>query len=128
MVAEVAGWDGKKDERGRRFLSDLKDTMTIYNDGPRKHVIEEIRNKLVIFNALPDSEEYRKYIVFFVHVREPEEIKKWEEENGAKSLLIMRNEADKIDSNHADRDVYEHLYDYVIGNHSTIEEFGKTAI
>ena len=44
-IARQIGWDGKKDERGRKFLSDLKDAMTDYDDLPRKYVLEEIKNR-----------------------------------------------------------------------------------
>lgn len=35
-IALQAGWDGIKDEAGRRFLSDLKDAMERYKDIPNK--------------------------------------------------------------------------------------------
>ena len=33
-VAELLGWDGEKTPENRRFLSDLKDTLTRWRDVP----------------------------------------------------------------------------------------------
>ena len=36
-LAKEAGWNGTKDERSRKFLSDLKKLCTEYNNLPQKH-------------------------------------------------------------------------------------------
>ena len=39
-LARYLGWDGKKDEKGRKFLSDIKDAV-ILNDIKRIHSMAE---------------------------------------------------------------------------------------
>ena len=46
-IATLIGWNGKKDMRGRRFLSDLKDALSEYNDTPFKRCVEEIQEVIV---------------------------------------------------------------------------------
>ena len=44
IAAPAFGWDGEKDEPGRRFLSDLKAAWTRYNNGPFKELAAKINN------------------------------------------------------------------------------------
>ena len=39
-LAKLSGWDGVKRPRDRKFLSDLKDLLTEWNDVPYKKIIE----------------------------------------------------------------------------------------
>lgn len=39
--AMAAGWDGRKTIEGRRLLSDLKDAMIRYDDGPVRYLIDK---------------------------------------------------------------------------------------
>lgn len=121
------GWDGKKDEKGRKFLSDLKDAMTTYDDLPTKYVIEEIKKRTDLIEK-GGFDTWGHDAIFFVHMREPKEIEKWEKEYGARSLLITRPEVDKEWGNHADDDVYNHKYHYFVDNKWSKEELEKVAI
>ena len=59
----LAGWNGEKDEKSRKFLSDLKELGIEYNDAPFKYIsnmAEEFKNS--------DKQ------IMFVHIREFEEI------------------------------------------------------
>lgn len=114
-LALLLGWDGEKDEKGRKFLSDLKDSLTSYNDLPRRHVLEQIDkiNKVSL-----DSDN----TIFLIVAREPKEIAKWKEENNAKSLFIYRQEVDRSWGNHADDNVSNYDYDYYLNN-SLDEEY-----
>ena len=38
QVAKLCGWDGTKDLKSRKFLSDLKDLLTEYNDAPMNDI------------------------------------------------------------------------------------------
>lgn len=117
--ATLIGWDGVKDDKGRRFLSDLKDAMTLYNDAPfnyMKRKIDEV-----------SSMENNAFVFF--HVREPNEIKKVVDRLGAITLLIERPMV-KSDSftNHADKDVNDYQYDYYAINGGTLTDLKYQAL
>lgn len=63
-IAKLHGWDGVKNKRGRRFLSDLKNAFMEFNDLPNCYIMQEY------FRFLKDS----RYDILFIHVREPDEI------------------------------------------------------
>ena len=42
LVAVYAGWNGEKDEKGRKLLYDIKEALTKYGDIPNKKVIEHV--------------------------------------------------------------------------------------
>jgi hypothetical protein len=105
-VGLKCGWDGKKDERGRRFLSDLKDALTRYDDIPVKHILEDIA-------------KYENSLIF-IHCREPEEIEKLKNILHAKTVLVVNENAIKIESNHADQFVINYNYDYIIDNSGSL--------
>lgn len=105
-IAKYAGWDGKKDERGRRLLSDVKDALIRYDNLPLKNIVDSTKmfdNKTV-----------------FIHCREPSEIDKIKNALSAKTLLIKNDNVKEITTNHADRDVELYHYDYVINNSGTL--------
>lgn len=114
--AKLLGWDGVKDEPGRRFLSDLKDALTLYCDGP----FQEIAAKLKAI----DNEN----ALCFIHCREPKEIQRFVDEYNAKTLFIRRAAADDIVSNHADAQVYDFDYDFVYSNDGSLEKLARDAI
>ena len=105
-IARYAGWDGKKDERGRRFLSDIKDAMILYDDIPFKQTIENVK----MFD----------HKTVFIHCREPDEIEKLKNELNAKTVLVKNKRADGLINNHADQDVELYNYDYVINNNESL--------
>lgn len=120
-VKEIAikiGWDGKsKTEKDRKFLSDLKLLTGEYCDMPFQSMKEQV-NK---FN------EDKRDNVLFLHIREPEEIKRAVKEFSAKTILVTRNSVEQIMSNMADANVYNYEYDYTIHNDGTIEDLKKVA-
>ena len=127
-VARAVGWNGIKDEKGRKFLSDLKDAMTAYNDFPFKSTMNKIRKKMLLLNSYDDP-VWSKDAIFFIHVREPEEIRRWETEYNAKSLLVRRPDIEeRYYGNHADDDIFDYDYDYEIRNYGTKEEWETIAI
>ena len=115
------GWDGIKDDKGRRLLSDLKDAMELYNDLPFQSVIRDIEFVTANENHLED-------VVVFVHAREPRDIQRWKDEYGAKSLLIRRAAAEREFSNHADQNVFDYDYDYVYSNDGDLKQLKADAI
>ena len=122
-LAKIIGWDGQKDERGRKFLSDLKDAMTTYDDLPRKFILKQISKTMETYRNKEDSE-----VIFLVQMREPAEIKRWVELHNAKAVFVMRSNMDKKWGNHADDNVFDYPYDYYLFNNSTIEKWAETAI
>lgn len=109
--ATCMGWDGVKDDRGRRFLSDIKDAMTLYSDAPFNYMKQKVEA----------VEEKGEDAFVFFHVREPSEIQKMVERLDALTVLIERPTV-KSDSftNHADKNVGNFSYDYHIMNYGTL--------
>ena len=104
-------WDGSKKERDRKFMSDLKDLATEYCDAPFRY----ISNSIKLFGHYDMNDT-----VVFIHCREPKEIDRIVETFAAKTILIdARERVPAINSNHADSDVYEYAYDYIIDNNGS---------
>ena len=115
-VARQLGWNGEKDEKSRKFLSDLKDLSMQYSDAPMEYLTRE-------YNGIKDHEN----VMLFMHIREPEEIQRAKEHFDALTLLIKRPGYEPIQSNHADRDVDQYDYDYTIVNNGTLAELDRQA-
>lgn len=115
-VAKKIGWKGTKSEKDRKFLADLKKLTTDYNDMAFNSIIDAVD----IFNNSEDE-------LMFIHIREPEEIKRVVEQFGAKTLLIKRVGQDIIKSNYSDANVENYNYDYIIEN-TTLDEYEDKAI
>lgn len=120
-IAKIIGWDGKKTERDRKFLSDLKLLTTEYNDMPLNDMKKYTRSFM-------NSADINR--ILFLHIREPEEIAKAVnefKEYNVKTILVIRDSIKHITSNMADENVYNYNYDIVINNNSTLEELRKKA-
>ena len=109
--ASKMGWNGSKTPKDRRFLSDLKDLLTKYNDYP----FRDICQKVLWFKE--DDNEF-----LFIHIREPEEIDRAKKEFNAHTILMVNDNVRGIYSNHADARVLEYNYDIVIDNSGTLED------
>ena len=120
FVKEIAydcGWDGTKTLENRKFLSDLKDLLTKWNDVPYKMIESRI-------NRSPQSSDW----IVFVDCRESAEIQKLKEGLNATTLLIRRESVeDNETSNHADANVFNYQYDLTIENNSDIIDLEKKA-
>ena len=95
-IASLCGWDGTKDNKARKFLSDLKNICVEYNDYPT------VWAKARYDEFLSSDDE-----VFFVHIREPEEIAK-------------RMSSEKY-GNVSDDGVENYSYDYYFVNEDTLD-------
>lgn len=62
----------------------------------------------------------------FIHCREPKEIQRIVNTYNAKTLLIKRGEL-VVTSNHADANVNDYNYDFVINNNGSLEELRDKA-
>lgn len=111
-IAIYGGWDKQKDLKGRKLLSDIKLAFSEYNDLPFKQMTHEIK----IFK------NFRNEQFLFIHVREPEEIKKLVSEYPEiKTLLITRGESQLNFGNMADDNVLNYDYDFVFENNGELE-------
>lgn len=113
QIAEACGWNGKKDEKSRKFLSDLKLLLTGYNDLPFKSISDTVYHfkKNTLHNVL------------LIDIREPIEIERAKNEFDASTILIRRNSIQNITSNSADAGVFNYDYDYIIDNNGTLDDF-----
>lgn len=116
---ETIGIDrNNKDEKKRKLYSDTKDMLTQYDDIPFKDIASIVAD----FKNNKIEEE-----VLLIDIREPDEIARAEKTFGAETILVRRANAKKITSNHADRDVENYVYDYIIENNGTLEQLDDTA-
>ncbi len=113
----LVNWNGEKDEKSRKFLSDLKKMSIDYNNYPMVYIKEQADE----FKA----NETEK--IMFIHIREISEIEKVKEEVGAKTLLITSNRVQKITTNSSDANVADYNYDCYISNDGTLEELKEKA-
>lgn len=125
-IAKKLGWKGEKTPEARKFLSDLKDLLS---DSPWGDLpLEDIKKKIRIEED--GCEQFgidTDRMIFFIHAREPKNIEKMVKELGAKTLLIRRAAVEQKWSNHADDDVFNYDYDYVIDNDGTLEDLQRSA-
>ena len=115
QIAIECGWDGVKTPRNRKFLSDLKDLLTEWNDVPYQKILDHIEY-MREFGKLYDW-------ILFVDCREPKEIQKLKERLNATTVLVRRlgDEMNET-SNHADANVFEYEYDYTIKNYGDLSD------
>lgn len=117
-AATILGWDGGKTERDRKFLSDIVDLSSAYNDAPFKDVmsiVADFKNNLIEDDVL------------VIDMRDPKDIARAVETFGSETILIRNPNVEKIESNHADRDVEDYDYDYIIENNGTLEQLEAVA-
>ena len=126
-IATHAGWDGTKTPTNRAFLSSLKDLLTLWNDVPFKKVcksIEYFKREMEAYDFDPNTEG-----VVFIHCREPQEIDRFRVELGSQSILLTRGAVEgEKQSNHADANVNNYQYDYIIANAGSLLDLEETAI
>lgn len=129
LVKEVAtdlGWNGEKTLKNRKFLSDLKDLLTEWDDIPFKDTVRKVQ--LI-------KDEFERYdldfneAAIFINCREPEEIQRLCMELDATSILVSREAAeDAAVSNHADANVLKYEYDIVVYNNGTLKDLAFLAL
>lgn len=117
-IAREIGWNGIKDEKSRKFLSDLKLLTTMFNDMPFKDLVSTV-------DSFKQKDLQNKAL--FLHIREPEEIERAKVAFGAKTVLVMRDSIKQVTSNMADANVYNYAYDFTIYNNGTLDDLRKEA-
>ena len=114
-IAAMTGWNGAKDDKSRKFLSDLKSLCANYNDFPT------VWAKAQYDDFLTTDEQ-----ILFVHIREGHEIKKFVDATGgaAKTLLVRGGARMKRGAygNASDDLVENYSYDYYYDNDKSLEE------
>lgn len=124
-IATEMGWNGEKDEKGRQFLADLKSVWTKYNNGANK----EVMNWISAYHA--DESLSAKEFLIFIHCREPEALKWFEEELNKRkidfcSVLVERSDIQSF-NNDADKFVENFKYDMIVKNDGDLEDLNKTS-
>lgn len=118
-IATICGWDGTKNLRNRKFLSDLKDLLTEYNDLPFNDILNTKRLMEDEFN----SYDLTGKALLLTDIREPKELARARDELKAITVVIRNNKAEsEATSNHADSEVLNFDYDYCIYNNGTLED------
>jgi dephospho-CoA kinase len=115
------GWDGKKTDDARLFLSEIKRVWSEFNNGPFEDMVQKISK----YNSnLPKSD--RQNIVYFVHCREPHEIQKFVNKYGKKCLTVLLKRDDReVANNDSDKNVGNYEYDFFIDNNGDKKELEK---
>lgn len=110
------GWKGGKSLKDRKFLSDLKDLWTDYNDGPFVYAIDQFQK----FAEKPVA-AYNEILI--MHVREPSEIKKIKDRIDyidtvpCVTLLIKSPRTESVEyGNDGDDLVNKYPYDFLYNN------------
>lgn len=116
FTSAILGVEQDKTDKYRKFLSNIKDEWTEYNDGPFKHMVSLIDKYMGDF----------KTSVVTVMVREPDEIEKLERHYGDDCVTVLISRTGiETPNNHADEDVQDYDYDIYIDNSGSIDDFKK---
>ncbi len=108
-LAKMCGWDGRKDDKSRKFLSDLKLLTVEYNDYPTAWAKERYEE------FLKSDDE-----IFFVHIREPKEIEKFVNATGGEAKTLLVRGGERMSKSHygnvSDDEVENYKYDFCFVN------------
>lgn len=121
-LARMAGWNGRKTEKDRKFLSDLKLLVDQYNNGNYAYCEEETKEFL--------NRENNWLPLFCIDMREQKDVDCFVSEFGKDIVKVVRVENNRVapvNSNIADRDVVKIEPDFVIDNNGSIEDLEQAA-
>ncbi|MCL2227619.1 MAG: hypothetical protein FWB97_08345 [Oscillospiraceae bacterium] len=109
-IARQCGWNGEKDNRARKFLSDLKRLLVEYNNLPNKYLECEYKDFIK-----------SDYDLLFVHIRESDQIDEFKSKVSSRcvALIVRSSISDSPDAafgNTSDDDVEKYMYDYAFQN------------
>lgn len=124
-LATMAGWDGTKTENNRKFLSDLKDLLSNWDDVPYKETIKNINIAIKNIKNFNNGDG-----LIFVHSREPKEIQRYVnyfDSNICHTLLVKNPNVSAILSNHADKNVEDYHYDFIVYNNKDLNSLKEKA-
>ena len=114
-IATMCGWDGRKDPKSRKFLSDLKQLCVEFNDFPTNWAYNEY------LEFLENDQE-----VFFVHIREGAEIQKFIDRTGGRAVALLVRGGERMTGgalgNASDDEVENFSYNYYYTNDKPLED------
>ena len=115
-IALMTGWDGVKDTKSRKFLSDIKRAYIDFNDMPTQYLFGK-------YNEFINSE----HDILFVHIRESDQIDAFVKGvTYCKCItLLIQNKTTELIGNYSDDNVENYLYDYYFVNDGQLENVGK---
>ena len=113
VAKSMLGWKGYKREVDRKFLCDLKNLTTEYND----------MSFMDVYDKVQEFYEDDTKSVMFIDMREPEDIERAKRVFGARTIFIKNDRVKPITTNPADAGVENYEYDFVIENNGTLAEF-----
>jgi dephospho-CoA kinase len=113
FIASEMGWDGNKTKESRKMLSELKKFYIKWFDGPFQDILKMIN----------ELKRYSERKILFIHIREPEEIKRLQEyckldkSLNFCTILVKRPGLEETDNdNDSDNNINDFDYDYEIIN------------
>ena len=114
-IARENGWNGEKNSKSRKFLSDLKRAFVEFNNLPNTYLLSE-------FNAFLKSDDN----ILFVHIREKDQIEEFicgtKDKCTAISLLVTNSsKEDTVIGNASDDMVFDYDYDVIYDNRLSLE-------
>lgn len=123
-IIPLLGIPENKNEKLRKFMSDVKDTWSECFDGPFMYIIDKVSD------IMGNHSKVKNIPIVFVHSREPNEINRFKNCFSAIGIytttLLIKRPGYKIESNHADANVDNYIYDNTIYNdNSLISLMGK---
>jgi hypothetical protein len=115
-LARRCGWNGEKDNKSRKFLSDLKSLLIAYNDYPNVYLEKEYEKFLQ-----DDAQD-----ILFVHIRENDQIEDFKSRLRTKCItLLIRSQlagtAGEVYGNDSDDKAEDYPYDYEFTNEPPLE-------
>ena len=116
-VAKAIGWNGVKDEKGRKFLADLKNAIENYN---KNIIYEAIDTDIFLFKSWGEP-------IFFINARNPIDIRYLVKKYNAISLFIDNPNVPMVESNSEDKGVENYRYDVTIENDGSLDELKEKA-
>ena len=118
------GWNGKKTEEARLFLSEIKRVWTEFNNGPFVDMTNKITNH---FLKLDKKEQQN--MIYFIHCREPHEIQKFVDKYGEDCItLLLKREDRTVPNNESDKNVANFNYDFTIDNNGNKEDLKSQSL
>ena len=114
LAKEYFSYMGQKTPEWRKCLSDLKDIQTNICNGPFRYMTQKFI----------DNQNTENLLIF--HIREPDEIIKFEQETKSDTILITRGNKSHY-GNHADDNIFNYDYNITIDNNGNLDDLQKKA-
>lgn len=126
QISEICfGWNGKKDDKSRLLLSEMKRIWSEYNDGPFNIIKNKINTDIKYTKGKGKGVSNN---IYFLHVREPEEISKIKNFYGNDCITILiKKDVVHIPNNNSDKNVENFKYEYNVDNNGSEKELKNKA-